>query len=252
VNYTWSHALDEISNGGILPFNFLDNQSILFSQNPFNLRQYNYGNSDYDVRHYLSLNYVYTTPHNKSSWLAALSDWTIAGNLFTRSGYPFTVVDSAVSSTLVGQNFFPINPALSFANQVTPGSFSCGSSAATTACPVMLSAYTPIPLNAAGAPVGNWGNQRRNQIYGPHYFNTNLTVMKNFKLPGWERGTLSLGAQFFNILNHPNFDQPVGDIASPFYGTIQSTLNTPTSVYGSFLGADASARQIQLRGTLTF
>ena len=252
VNYTWSHALDEISNGGILQFNFLDNQSILYSQNPSNLRQYNYGNSDYDVRHYLSLNYVYTTPHNKSSWLAALGDWTIAGNLFTRSGYPFTVVDSAVSSALVGQNFFPVNPALSFANQVTPGAFSCGSSAATTACPVMLNAYTPITLNAAGSPVGNWGNQRRNQIYGPHYFNTNLTVMKNFKVPGWEKGTLSLGAQFFNILNHPNFDQPVGDIASPFYGTIQSTLNTPTSVYGSFLGADASARQIQLRGTLTF
>ena len=252
VNYTWSHALDEISNGGILQFNFLDNQSILYPQNPFNLREYNYGNSDYDVRHYLSLNYVYNTPHMKSSWLAALGDWTIAGNLFARSGYPYTVVDSAVSTALVGQNFYPVVPALSFANQVTPGSFTCSSSAATTPCPIMLSGYTPITLNAAGAPIGNWGNQRRNQIYGPHYFNTNLSIMKNFKLPRWEHDTLSVGAQFFNLLNHPNFDQPVGDIASPFYGTIQNTLNTPTSMYGSFLGADASARQIQLRAMLTF
>jgi hypothetical protein len=76
--------------------------------------------------------------------------------------------------------------------------------------------------------------------------------MKEFKLPHLETGKLALGAQFFNILNHPNFDQPVGDIASPFFGTSQHTLNTPTSMYGAFLGADASARQIQLRATFTF
>ena len=59
VNYTWSHALDEISNGGILPFNFNTNTSILNPVNPFNLRQ-NYGNADYDVRNYFSANYVWS------------------------------------------------------------------------------------------------------------------------------------------------------------------------------------------------
>ena len=33
--------------------------SILFPQNPNNIRQYNYGNADYDVRHYISANYVW-------------------------------------------------------------------------------------------------------------------------------------------------------------------------------------------------
>jgi len=117
----------------------------------------------------------------------------------------------------------------------------------------MTSGYTPIATNAAGAPIQTtFGAQRRNQIYGPGYNNLSLNVMKNFKIPHWEKGELGVGAQFFNIFNHANFYQPVGDIASPQYSTIQHTVNTPTSMYGSFLGADASARQIQMRATLTF
>ena len=44
-NYSWSHALDEISNGGILGFNA--GQSALAPTDPYNLA-YNYGNADYD------------------------------------------------------------------------------------------------------------------------------------------------------------------------------------------------------------
>jgi len=249
-NYSWSHALDEISNGGILEYNLLDNISVLNSQNPFNLRQYNYGNADYDTRHYASLNYIWTTPKMSNAWMDALAGWTIGGNVFTRTGYPFTVVDSAVSGTLFGENFFSGLGPIVFANQVTPGSFSCGAASAKAACPIMLTAYTPTSYGPGTA--NTWGNQRRNQIYGPSYINTNLTLMKNFKFPHWESAKFAIGAQFFNILNHPNFDQPVGDIANSLFGTSQHTMNTPTSIYGSFLGADASARQIQLRTTLNF
>jgi hypothetical protein len=54
------------------------------------------------------------------------------------------------------------------------------------------------------------------------------------------------------LFNHPNFDQPVGDISNPNFGSIISTVNTPTSILGSFLGGDASPRLIQFKGTLTF
>jgi hypothetical protein len=39
--------------------------------------------------------------------------------------------------------------------------------------------------------------------------------MKNFRFPHWEGAELQIGAQAFNVLNHPNFDQPVGDMANP-------------------------------------
>jgi hypothetical protein len=63
---------------------------------------------------------------------------------------------------------------------------------------------------------------------------------------------LRIGAQAFNLLNHPNFDQPDGNISSPTFGTIIHTVNTPTSIFGSFLGGDASPRAIQLRAEIQF
>jgi hypothetical protein len=64
--------------------------------------------------------------------------------------------------------------------------------------------------------------------------------------------TIAVQAEAFNLFNHPNFDQPDGDIASPNFGSIVSNVNAPTSIYGSFLGADASPRLIQTQIKLTF
>jgi hypothetical protein len=89
-------------------------------------------------------------------------------------------------------------------------------------------------------------------VWGPHYFDTDLTVMKNFHIPINETSTFGVGLQFFNILNHPNFDQPDANVSSPTFGTIINTVSVPTSTLGSFLGGDASPRLIQIKGTLSF
>jgi hypothetical protein len=71
-------------------------------------------------------------------------------------------------------------------------------------------------------------------------------------MPHWETAKLKVGAQFFNLFNHPNFGQPYNDVASPGLGTITSTVSTPTSILGSFLGGDASPRLIQLMAKFDF
>lgn len=76
--------------------------------------------------------------------------------------------------------------------------------------------------------------------------------MKKTKIPGWERGQLQVGLQFFNVLNHPNFNLPSNSVTSPFFGTVQSTVNPPTSILGSFLGGDASPRLIQIKAQFVF
>ena len=63
---------------------------------------------------------------------------------------------------------------------------------------------------------------------------------------------MQIGAQAFNILNHPNFDQPVNDIANPQFGSIIRTVGPPTSIFGSFLGGDASPRALQIKAQLIF
>jgi outer membrane receptor protein involved in Fe transport len=257
LNYTWSHALDEISNGGLLPFNDNTNVSILNPVNPFNIRQ-NYGNADYDVRHYFSANYVWSDSlRHLFKWgpNAVFGGWTISGTVFARSGLPFSVIDSDASATLNAQNY----GGTILADVVGPStSGSCGRANAT---PDPATGNPPPPcLNFAGfaSPTSVAVNQARNQFRGPHFFDTDLTVMKNTKLG--EKASLGLGVQFFNLFNHPNFDQPIADIAAGSadpvnggsFGTIASTVNTPTSILGSFLGGNASPRLIQLKAEFKF
>lgn len=244
LSYTWSHALDEVSNGGLLPFNNTTNVSPLNPINPFNLRA-NYGNADYDVRHYFSANYVWDNAlRHLFHWgpNAVFGGWTFSGTLFARSGLPFSVVDGGLSGTLTGQNFGSTYVALANVNGNPFTGPSCGSGDAT---------LNPC-LNAAnfGTATSLTSNQARNSFRGPDYFDTDLTVMKYTKLR--ERATLGFGFQFFNILNHPNFDQPVNNLAAGTFGTILRTVNTPTSILGSFLGGDASPRLIQLKAELKF
>jgi hypothetical protein len=245
ANYTWSHALDEISNGGILQFGQNTNFSPINPIDPFNLRS-NYGNSDYDTRHYFSLNYVWNVPH-KFGPSALFGGWVISGTAFARSGLPFMVVDGNAYSILQGTNYgFPNITSISVPAGIAGNSGqSCSRSAANPNTPCLdLANFAPA--------VTGFGTQRRNQFTGPTYVNTDLAIAKNFNIPHWEGATLGVGAQFFNILNHPHFDQPVADIASGQFGTIINPVSSPTSIFGSFLGADASPRLIQLHAQLAF
>jgi len=243
ANYTYSHALDIVSNAGLLPYNFNTNESTLNPQDPFNYKRFNYGNADYDVRHYASLNYVWTTP-KLSGWKGAIASWTVSGTVFTRSGLPVTVYDDNASSTLNGFNYGISAGDPVFANYNGTGPVVCTRNALYTPCLDPVTQFSPA--------VNGWGSQRRNQVWGPHFFDTDLTVMKNFHLPITEASNLGIGLQFFNILNHPNFDQPDANISSSTFGSIISTVSVPTSILGSFLGGDASPRLIQVKGTLTF
>jgi len=245
ANYTWSHALDEISNAGFLQYNFATNISVLSPQDPFNLRAFNYGNADYDTRHYFSLNYVWQVPHYWGP-KPVFDGWQVSGTIFARSGLPFTVIDGDATSNLAANNYggnLNGTGAFVFANYLGGAPASCSSDAVNTPC------LTNAMFSSATT---GFGAQRRNQFYGPKFFDTDLTVMKNFNIPRWESAKFGVGVQFFNLFNHPNFDQPIGDIANPQFGSIVTTVSTPTSILGSFLGGDASPRLIQVKAHLTF
>ncbi len=247
ANYTWSHALDEISNAGFLPYNFSTNESILNPQDPYNLRR-NYGNADYDVRHHLNMNYVWDTPR-MNGWLGVLANWTLSGNIYYRTGLPFTVVDSAATGTLNGFNYFTSAGSQVFANYLGGASPGCTREAVSSASGVNHPCLTTTSFTPA---TDGFGRQRRNQFFGPRYFNTDLSVMKNFPIPRWESARFGIGLQIFNLLNHVNFDQPVADVTDPSFGTIINTVSTPTSIVGSFLGGDASPRMMQIKASLSW
>jgi hypothetical protein len=248
LNYAYSHALDEISNGGLSPFG----NNSLAPNNPYNVHQ-NYGNADYDIRHYVSGSYVIPVPYFGGPHFLT-NGWQITGTIFHSTGLPFSVVDSNTPANYGGGSVFADQLAYGF-NKHCGGASHAGVYGATNPC-----TFAATGNSSAGFANFDYASgfnvQHRNQFSGPGYTDTDLSLTKGFGIPHWEGANLKFGAQIFNLFNHPNFAQPVNDVESGSgaggLGTISSTVNTPTSILGSFLGGDASPRLIQLKASFNF
>ena len=229
VNYTWSHGLDTVSNGGFLAFG--DNNSGQI--NPKNLRQ-NYGNSDYDVRHYISASYVINIPHTKGPSVL-VDNWSLAGTVFHNNGYPFSVTDNS-GNTSYGS--------VPLAKQLD-NNFDHH-------CKGIIHTINQCDFASHFTTATDFGQQKRNQLYGPNYTDFDLDLSKGFVVPSLHNTKFELAFQFFNLFNHPNFSQPDFDINDSTYGVITSAAGTPTSILGAGLGGDATPRLIQLKLTAHF
>lgn len=248
LNYTWSHALDVVSNGGFEPFNDQTNVSILNPQNPYNIRT-NYGNADEDIRHYVSFGFVGSDVFRHAGFRHGpnriFGGWTLSGNVFFRTGVPYTVVDTQAGSVLNNYG------STVFATPIVPGSPSCTNAEAATTNTVTQTVVTPCQTLSQFAPSAQaFGNQGRNNYRGPHFFDMDLALMKDVAIT--EKLHFSFGAQAYNLINHPNFDQPINDINNSQFGQIQSQVGTPTSILGSFVGGNNSPRFIEIKGMFNF
>jgi hypothetical protein len=281
ANYTYGHALDEVSNGGIFSFTSV---GLANPQDPNNLRGA-YGPAEYDVRHSFNASYVLELPLKRALGGHGpdrlTSGWQISGTIFARTGFPYTVVDVAESTHLAAKNNYfgtiysvPVRP-------LPPGT-PCGEGAAFPLAPhpcqpaqslvsadgttmpnpnalfVQSSCETGFNRGTLPGPAGPCSGpavtiaQGRNRFRGPSYFNTDFAITKNTKIPGWENAVLGIGFQFFNFFNHPNFGMPDRSISDPTLGNIFYLAQPPTSVVGSGLGGDAAPRMIQLKAQFQF
>lgn len=95
VNYTWSHCLDEVSNGGFLQFS----AGGILSPLPGKLGR-DYGNCDYDIRHNLTAQYAYQLPLKVRGHTLgyAVNGWQISGSVFWHSGVPFSILSTPYSA----------------------------------------------------------------------------------------------------------------------------------------------------------
>jgi hypothetical protein len=238
-NYAFSHAMDEVSNGGFDGFG----ANSINPQNPYALKQ-NYGNSDYDTRHYVSASYVVKVPHWRGPQILT-GGWEIGGTAFHNDGFPFSVIAGSQSAATLGQ----YGGAL-YAKQIAPLTNTHCGGASHALQPSTV--QNPCSFLSDFTHPTDFGQGRRNSIYGSSYTDTDLSVSKTIGIPGWEAASFKGGVQFFNLFNHPNFGQPNGNIDSSTAGLIGGTVNTPTSILGSFLGGDASPRLVQLVAKFTF
>ncbi len=265
VNYTWSHCLDEVSNGGFLQFS----AGGILSPLPGELSR-NYASCDYDVRHNLTGQYVYELPIKvKNGSLGyAVNGWQVSGTVFWHSGLPFSVLSTPYSANgngIVqgsGPEFASLVPGADpyCRNCYIPGVTQPG-----TIQWLNPNAFVSAVDPATGACYGGntpqncqFGNLGRNALRGPDFFWSDLYLTKWFPLG--ERVKLRFDTQFFNVFNHPNFALPsmvlAGIPGKPStqtgFGALTYTTSPPTGLLGVGLGGDSSPRMIAFQARLEF
>ncbi len=265
INYTWSHCLDTVSNGGFLQFS----AGGILSPLPGELAR-NYGNCDYDIRHNLTAQYTYQLPFKVQDRALGylVNGWQISGSVFWHSGVPFSVLSTpyAANGNGIVQGSGP-----QFAS-IVPGADpycrNCNIPGVTQPGTIQwlnpnafVSAVNPATGTCNGGDTPQdcqFGNLARNALRGPDFFWSDLYITKWFPLS--ERLKLRFDAQFFNVLNHPNFGLPSNVLAgvpgSPStqtgFGALTYTTSPPTGLLGVGLGGDSSPRMIAFQARIEF
>lgn len=193
--YTYSHCIQDAEP---IANRVTGNQY----QNPFN-RNADRGPCDFDLRHNIVNSFVYESPRRSNRAVdLLLGNWQLAFSVSAHAGYPFTPstgVDASLSGVgldrpnVVGSPYVRNTGTLQW---------------------ISASAFAP---NAAGT----FGNAGYNSLLGPRYFNMDSNLTRVFRVR--EAVRFELRFEFFNVLNHTNFSNPVTNLRSATFGQIQSS-----------------------------
>lgn len=216
LNYTLSKSLDQVgavqnSAGELASSYFPDIE---------------YGPSFYDRRHQLNLNGVYDLPFGKDrmfstgTWVDRLiGGWYTAGIFHAESAQPLQVAQNFSAQTFGGSVIFGYaNGAIPTAKVSTGlNHSSTGSGLNVFANPEQaIKSFRPILLNSDG-------REGRGVLRGLSHWQLDTSIGKQTKIA--ERVSFTLAFDFFNIFNHPNFQDPAPNLEDPAqFGAITTQL----------------------------
>jgi Carboxypeptidase regulatory-like domain/TonB dependent receptor len=226
AGYTYSHALAESP----------DNWRFINPIISGNVRSL-YGNSQFDVTHRFTYSLTYALPGKKSPG-QVLEGWSINSIVSIQSPMPwgvndlttdFTGTNELLDQASLGEQwdffgnpkdfqstraFMTSNNGLGgipyFAGTTNPTCLA----KATALGPLAVASLTNLGCYANGSSVlippayGTYGNLAPNFFRGTPFRNWDLSVTKAWRFK--ERLTAQFRAEFFNVLNHPNFSNPFG------------------------------------------
>ncbi|HYR83775.1 MAG TPA: TonB-dependent receptor [Terriglobia bacterium] len=226
--FTWAHGIDNTTANGTSTGGY-GNLIGPFQQAIANVRSYDRGTSDFNIKYRWSFGTNYELPFGKSLRGAAaqvLSGWQLNASATWQTGLPFTVTDQTAVSGVVGvggnaerpnrlrQDIRMSNPTVGVTGQfLDPTAFAL-----------------PAP--------GTLGNSTRNVGYGPNQSMVNASLFKTFKMT--ERANLQFRTEVFNVANHPMFGNPNVNLGNGNFGKI------------SQLAGPYTPRQIQFALKLLF
>ena len=242
-NAMWLTAAKNFHNGLNFNFNYnfsksLDLGSLSGTAFQDATRPYlNYGPSDFDTRHRISLNAVYQLPFKGNR---LVSGWQLSGITQWQTGNPLNITQT--NTTFTGST------GVAHPNQLAPYQYLKSKTSATT-----VQWFNPATCAAGTAPAGciyqlpgtsAFGNISRNSMVGPGFADTDISLEKNTTI--FEGLKFQFRADAFDVFNHASFGNP---------GTSAATSSTSFGVISQTrfaVGDLGSSRQMQFVGKLIF
>jgi Carboxypeptidase regulatory-like domain/TonB-dependent Receptor Plug Domain/TonB dependent receptor len=245
-SYTWGKSIDT-GSAAVVGDPFVNSISSLFFFCPRCRRAL----SDFDIGQTLVVNYIWELPSPKGRGAVAshvLGGWELSGVITAESGVPFT--------PLIGGDPLGLNSTDPYAypdrlsgpgchTAVNPGNpnnyINLNCFGVPMATPAIASMCAPFPT-VPGSCSNLLGTSGRNSLIGPGLVTWDFGIFKNTRIS--ERLSLQLRAEFFNILNRPNFAVPTDN------ETLFDQTGAPIASAGEVDQTSTTAREIQFGAKL--
>jgi len=278
LGYTYSHSLDDV--GANWDFGYGSG----LPQDAHNLAA-EYGNSDFDIRHRLTASVTYAIP-GRHGYGQMLSGWEINAIATLESPQYWGPIDLGTDASGVGPlpvsppanspirwSFYgkpsdfksragvgipfyaPGDPNMPSACSAQALAVDGGTVGASTASLNLFGCYAQGGSIMIPPPLGQLGNMRRNMFPDSGFRNLDFSLAKNFHLG--EARSLQFRAEFFNILNHPNFANPYGGqngfgLNDPSVQPFGCGCATPDVAAANPVIGSGGSRAVQLSAKFTF
>jgi hypothetical protein len=199
ANFVWSRSMDNSSDGE----DFVPNAAQpTDSTNPNN----EYGPSNFNIPKRFTWVFSYVIPTMGGRWAKLKNGWGLDSTVTLQTGQPFTLnYNGEDDYSGSGEGFDRpdvVGPIVY--NYHDPNNFLDLTSFA-------MPCTTNGPANGAAADcvpgTRHFGSLGRNALQGPPFKQWDLAIYKGTQIS--EHLNLQLRAEFFNVLNHPNFSNPL-------------------------------------------
>jgi hypothetical protein len=212
ANYTWSHAIDELSkNSQVTSANV---------QNPFNWRMAR-GASDFDRTHVLTASYVWNLPGAKSRLGSVVGNWQWSGIISAATGTPFGVNSTNDAMAGAGTAFAVATGDINLHGDRSRG---------------QQIAQWFNTANITQAADGTFGSLGRNVLRNPGTSNIDTRISRIFPLKFKESANLQFLFEAFSVLNHPQLGAPDNRLGRTTFGAITTATGTRVLQLGLKLG----------------
>jgi hypothetical protein len=209
ANYAWSHSINDLPLENEIT-DQATGQSYIYPVYDPNFNSLDIGPPDFDRASVLSGSYIWTLPKLHSGYgamKAIVNGWQTTGIVQAETGEPVTITAGEdISQTNIGQD----------RAQYSGGTvYGHGACKPNSRCRDYI-----VPGSFSLPATGSFGNVVKGSFRGPGYADWDAGLIRSFNLN--ERASFDFRAEYFNLLNRANFNNPVNSVTSASFGGITS------------------------------